>query len=120
MKMADLFRAAAARLNADALTATPPPWYALDNGDRLVHVRPDGEIEYVVDEPMTNPDNAKFIAMMDPGVATRLAHLFTVHANMLDAAGGEERFTSMFAATELRDLALAVLDWPDDPFRGRS
>ncbi len=91
---ADLLRRAAAKLR-DALNAdylTPAPWDCLDGGDRLVHIEPPtGAIEYVVDEPMSNPSNAEYIALMHPPVALALA-------DWLDEA----------AASWDRDDALAV------------
>ena len=73
---ADLLKRAAAKLR-DALAAdylTEGPWDCLDGGDRIVHVSASGmDIEYVVDEPMSNPSNAEYIALMHPPVALALA-----------------------------------------------
>lgn len=78
---ADQLTAAAQKLRhaATADYITPPPWISLDGGDRVIHDPahdtgndPDAPL-YVVDEPMDNPSNAEYIALMHPDVGLALA-----------------------------------------------
>lgn len=75
---ADLMKRAAEKLRT-ALAAdylTDGPWECLDGGDRIVHIEPPtGAMECVVDEPMSNPSNAEYIALMHPPVAEAMARL---------------------------------------------
>ena len=78
MTAADTLRRAADRLRALATAdgITPGPWLSMDHGDRLLWDGPGAEDlppRYVVDEPMSNPANAAFIAAMHPGVGMALA-----------------------------------------------
>lgn len=74
---ADLLRRAATRLRESALAATGGSWCSLDGGDRLVSFSEDGrtQLDYVVDEPMSNAANAAYIATVHPPVALALAEL---------------------------------------------
>jgi hypothetical protein len=87
----DLLRRAAVRLREHANAATPGPWESLDEGDRLVAWKLDpagqfnDDFDYVVDEPISNPANAAFIALMHPPVALALADLLDKQATFLDA-----------------------------------
>jgi len=67
---AEFLRRAALSLAASARKATPGPWTSLSDGDRIVHMRDDGEhFDYVVDEPMSFGADAAWIAMMSPAMA---------------------------------------------------
>lgn len=78
------------RLAATADYITPPPWISLDGGDRLIH-DPGHDLDkpiYVVPEPMDNPSNAEYIALMHPGVGLALAELLDEFEESITECGG--------------------------------
>ena len=100
MSTADELQAAATKLRTLAQAATPGPWESLNDGDRLVHWKldPSGQFDddfdYVVDEPMSNGDNAALIASMDPTVALALADLLDALASGYAVAALETSLTT--------------------------
>jgi hypothetical protein len=91
---ADLLRRAAAKLREHAQAAPEGPWVSLDDGDRLVALRPDSTFEkgfrYLVDEPIDDTSIAEYFALMHPPVALALADLLDKAAYDLDPIPGFE------------------------------
>lgn len=110
MTPAEELRAAAARIREVAGKATPGPWVNYNDGDRIIRdpdvtaaeddSDPCGEgppLEYVVDEPLSYPENGDHIAMWDPNVALLVAEVFDKWArigeldpDLLYRVGGQE------------------------------
>lgn len=105
---ADLLRRAAAKARETATAATEGPWTNLNRGDHLVHLRDDGEFDYVVDEPMSHEGNATHIALWHPGVALAVADLLEDAADMADNAESE------FIDAPLAAIARALLNHPEE------
>ncbi len=76
---AGLLRRAAEKLRTYANRAPDGPWVSLDDGDRLVALRPDSTFEdgfrYLVDEPIDDTSIAEYFALMHPPVAFAVASL---------------------------------------------
>lgn len=95
MRPSDELRAAAARIRGIAGRATPGPWLNLDHGDRIIRdpdataaeddSDPCGEgppLEYVIDEPLSYPNNGDHIVLWDPLRADIVAELLEAIANL--------------------------------------
>lgn len=116
---ADLLRRAAAKLREHAERAPEGPWVSLDDGDRLVALRPNSTFEkgfrYLVDEPIEDSSIAEYFALMHPPVALALAEVLLAAAANFAAA---ERDGYEFEDSEtlpIIALARAILREPEDP-----
>ena len=100
---ADLLRRAAAKLREHAEAAPEGPWVSLDNGDRLIALRPDSTFDkgfrYLVDEPIADSSTAEYFALMHPPVALALAAWLEQEArHAADAVAAWSRDTSYIDA----------------------
>lgn len=80
---------------------TAGPWISLDDGDRLIRDQPGDEDRapvYVVNEPMTNGANSRWIELTNPAIGPHIADLLR-HAIKHRAACADASHTV----------------WPDDP-----
>lgn len=89
---AEQLRTAAEKLRALATAPglTPPPWLSMDRGDRLLWDGPGAEglpPVRVVDEPMSNGDNADYIALVHPGVGRAVVELLEETAGSVEQDG---------------------------------
>lgn len=84
MSPSEELRQAAARIREVAGKATPGPWVNYNNGDRIIRdpdIGRDGTgpcgagapLEYVVDEPLSYPENGDHLALWDPIAALAVA-----------------------------------------------
>jgi hypothetical protein len=74
-----------AEIEALAAAATPGPWEAMYFGDRIVHWLEGGDFEYVVDEPVANVDNARFIAAARTAIPRLVAEIRRLRADLAAA-----------------------------------
>jgi hypothetical protein len=83
----DLLRRAAAKLRKHAEAAPEGPWVSLDDGDRLVALRPTWAkgFRYLVDEPIDDTSTAEYFALMHPPVALAVAKLLDEAAEEIEA-----------------------------------
>lgn len=62
-------------ITALADAATPGPWQAYFDGDRIIRWLEDNDFEYIVDEPVENRENARFIAAARTAVPELIAEV---------------------------------------------
>jgi hypothetical protein len=110
-------RKAAERIREAAGKATPGPWINYDDGDRIIRdpdvtareddSDPCGEgppLEYVVDEPLSYPENGDQIALWDPINAVLVAEWLEQSADVADTA---EKYQMALPGSLKHALALA-------------
>lgn len=120
----DLLRRAATKLREHANAAPEGPWVSLDDGDRLVALRPDSSFDkgfrYLVDEPIPDSSIAEYFALMHPPVALALAELLDLEVKHWDAsrlgeqaAGAEPGILTGAREEAVHALARAILREPE-------
>jgi hypothetical protein len=115
---ADLLRRAAAKLRRHAEAAPEGPWVSLDDGDRLVALRPDSTFEkgfrYLVDEPIDDTSIAEYFALMHPPVARALAELLDYSARWFESAERDGYEYDDDEALPIIAVARAILREPEE------